>query len=448
MPNLSLPRPVYKALDRLKQGGQEGYVVGGSVRDSLLCRPVHDWDIATSANIAEMTTLFTGYPIIATGEKHGALTVLIDGMPLEITTYRVDGAYADHRHPDKVRFTRSLSDDLYRRDFTINALAYHPDSGVVDLVGGLADLRAGVLRAVGNPQTRFQEDGLRLLRAVRFSAVLGFPLEARTAQAVHECAPLLSYLSSERIQAEFSQLLLAPVPALLPILTAYADLFFVFLPELRPLAGFEQRNRHHCYDVWTHTLHAVAATPDNLTLRLAALFHDSGKPAVFSIDARGEGHFYHHAEKSAAITGQVLTRLRYDRRTIRQCVQLVRHHRLPLTVDKFRLRCLCYQLGLPLVQMLLQLVYADYAAKSSAARQALPLIRQMQQTVADIQRREECVSLAALAVNGRDLAALGLSGPQIGAALERLLYAVMSERCPNQRQALLAYTVRRRDKHE
>ena len=309
---MTLPSQVHTALDRLEAAGWEAFVVGGAVRDALRGCAAGDWDITTNAEPEQVERVFSGERLIETGLRHGTVTVLLDGLPLEITTYRVDGGYSDHRRPDSVTFTRSLRDDLLRRDFTMNALAYNPQTGLVDICGGAEDLARGVVRCVGEPERRFREDGLRILRALRFASVLGFTIEPETAAAIHRCAELLRYLAAERVLSELTKLLCGQNAG--AVLREFSDVLAVPIPELRPMFGFAQHNPHHDRDVWQHTVAVVEHIPPEPVLRWAALLHDVGKPPCFSLadagrqeygacgcdpDAAAHGYGWAHAHHAA-----------------------------------------------------------------------------------------------------------------------------------------------------
>lgn len=314
---IAIPQNVLDILRALNERGHEAYVVGGCVRDSLLGRTPTDWDVTTSALPEETAGIFDalgGYTVAKTGLAHGTLTIIKEHCPVEITTYRVDGAYSDARHPDAVRFTRSLREDLSRRDFTINAMAYHPDVGLVDYFSGRADLEARRICCVGDPDKRFGEDALRILRALRFASVLEFSLEKMTGESLHRQAFLLRQIAAERIAAEMNKLLCGP--ATFPVLMEYPDVFEVILPELSPMRDHPQYNAYHKYDIYEHTMRAVQAAPPLSVLRWVLLLHDSGKPSCFTRDAEGVGHFYGHPAVSAQITGEVLRRMKLDTATI------------------------------------------------------------------------------------------------------------------------------------
>ena len=347
----------------LEAAGYEAYLVGGAVRDFVRdSSPAKDWDIATNALPEQVKAVFAGFRLIETGLKHGTVTVVIDHIQLEITTYRVDGGYTDHRHPDAVSFTRSLKEDLERRDFTMNALAYHPAAGVVDLVGGRADIEAGLVRCVGDPDRRFREDGLRMLRALRFASVYGMTIEPGTAAAVHRNRALLERIAAERVQAELTKLLCGRGAA--AVLRSFADVLEVLIPELVPMFGFDQRNPHHDRDVWEHTIAVVEHTPPEPVLRWAALFHDMGKPSCFSL-TDGVGHFFGHAEQGAVMTERILDRLRFDRDGRERIARLVRYHDMPLTADRKRIKRLLSKHGVEAARQLIGLHRADTLGQSA-----------------------------------------------------------------------------------
>ena len=429
-----LPPQVNTALTLLNQAGFEAFVVGGAVRDLLRSSPVHDWDITTSALPEQTKVVFEHYRLIETGIKHGTVTVLLDGMPLEITTYRTESTYSDHRRPDSVSFTRSLEEDLARRDFTINAIAYHPDLGVIDPFGGKADLDARVIRCVGEPDKRFQEDALRILRGLRFAARFGFSIEPNTAAAIHRNKELLTHIAAERIREELTGLLLGS--CIDPVLRQYHDVLSVPIPELAPLAGFQQHNRHHCHDIWGHTIAAVTSIPNQSALRWAALLHDTGKPARFTRDEKGVGHFYGHAAESAKIAAAVTARLRFDNATRDQICFLVEHHHLFADVSEKSVKRAVQQFGHAQLRLLLWMFRADTLAKSPFCLDRLDSIRAL---AALIDAQPPRLTPRELDLSGTDLLALGFRGAQIGQALDKLVHAVVFEGLENKKDALLAY---------
>lgn len=432
------PQQVLVLLRMLQEQGFEAYIVGGCVRDSFLGLHPNDWDLTTSAMPDEVVNALPGYRILTTGLKHGTVTVLIDDMPVEITTYRIDGFYSDGRHPDAVFFSRSLREDLARRDFTVNALAYSPTIGLEDHFNGLHDLHSRTLRCVGNPEQRFQEDALRILRALRFAATLGFTIEKKTAYAIYQQKELLRQISAERIQAEFSRLLCGRNAE--RVLRKYREVIAVFIPEVQPMAGLDQHSPYHIYDVWEHTIHAVSAVEPIPELRLAMLLHDIGKPLCFSLDAKGIGHFYGHQKLGAELAEKILERLRFSRQTVQTVTALVRYHDISITDDEVRVKRWLNRLGEPLFRMLLQVNRADTVAHSSAAAVRMEMIRREEFVLEKILADKQCFQLKDLAVSGRDLLAIGVpEGQPVGKALQTLLEAVIEKRCFNQREALLVY---------
>ena len=432
-----LPPQVNTALTLLNQAGFEAFVVGGAVRDLLRGAAVHDWDITTSALPEQTKEVFAGYRLIETGLKHGTVTVLMDGLPLEITTYRTDGTYSDHRRPDRVEFTRSLEDDLARRDFTINAMAYHPHTGVVDPFGGQADLNARIIRCVGNPDKRFQEDALRMLRALRFASRLGFSIEKETAAAIHRNKELLSSIAAERIREELTGLLCGCCVE--SVLRQYHDVLSLPIPEIALLVGFKQHNRHHCHDVWGHTIAAVASIPEEPVLRWAALLHDTGKPARFTLDEKGVGHFYGHAEESTKIADAVTARLRFDNASREQIRFLVEQHHLFTDVSERSVKRAIQRFGAQRLRQLLWMFRADTLGKSPFCLARLDSIRELASTIDRLAGTMDRFTVKDLAVNGNDLMALGFSGPQIGQALDSLVNAVVFDSLENKKDVLLRY---------
>ena len=407
---MTLPAQVHMALDRLEAAGWEAFVVGGAVRDALRGCAAGDWDITTDAEPEQVERVFAGERLIETGLRHGTVTVLLDGLPLEITTYRVDGGYSDHRRPDSVTFTRSLRADLLRRDFTINALAYHPRAGLVDICGGAEDLARGVVRCVGEPERRFREDGLRILRALRFASVLGFQIAPETAAAIHRCAELLRYLAAERVLSELTKLLCGQNAG--AVLREFSDVLAIPIPELRPMFGFAQHNPHHDRDVWQHTIAVVEHIPPEPVLRWAALLHDVGKPPCFSLADDGVGHFYGHAAKSTELADAILMRLRMDTAGRTRITQLIRYHDLPIAPEAKPIRRLMNKLGVETVRQLFELHIADTCGQSAICAGRVQTYQEAGRVLDKLLAADACFSLKDLAVNGDDLLALGLRGGQ------------------------------------
>lgn len=435
---MNLPPQVNFALDRLNAAGFEAFVVGGAVRDFLLDGSLAtDWDITTSARPAEVQRVFSGCQLVETGLKHGTLTLILDALPLEITTYRVDGIYTDHRHPDAVHFTRSLREDLARRDFTINALAYHPKMGLVDYEGGAEDLANGLIRCVGEPARRFQEDALRILRALRFASRYEMQLEAKTAASVHACKALLSAIAPERVRAELTKLLCGKGAA--EVLRRYGDVLAVVLPELSPMFGFAQHNPHHDKDVWAHTIAALDASSPAPPLRWAALLHDIGKPGCFSIGSDGLGHFYGHAGRSCAIAEAILSRLHFDNATKERIVRLVRYHDMPITADRSLLKRLLSKHGEQATRQLIELHRADTLAQAAICKDRIAVLDAALALLDFLLSEPPCFSVKDLAIDGHDVMALGFQGKQVGRALALCLDAVLDETLPNEAGALLSF---------
>lgn len=431
----SIPSPVAEALERLESAGYAAYLAGGCVRDLLRGVPPHDYDLTTDALPEETMKVFSGFPVIPTGLKHGTVTVLLDSHPLEITTFRTDGTYSDGRRPDSVRFTRTIEEDLRRRDFTVNAMAWSPRRGLADPYGGREDLQNRLLRSVGAPEERFSEDALRILRGARFASCLGFAVEEETERAMLRLTPTLKRVSVERISAEFLRLLCGQDAE--RVLVRYRELMAFFLPELRPCFDFDQHTRHHCYDVYTHTVKVVAAVPPTTTLRLAALFHDIAKPSCFVLQ-EGKGHFPGHPEQGAAVSETVLRRLRVEKKRIRDVSLLICMHdaylkRSPAEGAPELLRAVPPDL----VGSLLDLMEADAKAKADPVT-SLAHVRALREATESLKAQDPCLSLKDLAVHGDDLLAMGVPpGPELGKLLEELLEKVFRGELENTREALL-----------
>ena len=434
--DITLPMPVARALSVLEACGYEAYTVGGCVRDSLLGRVPNDWDITTNATPEQMKACFSDFRVIETGIQHGTLTVIVEGMQLEITTYRNDGEYLDNRHPVQVTFSKHIEDDLSRRDFTVNAMAYHPQKGLVDLFGGQTDLQERIIRCVGDAKTRFEEDGLRILRAIRFASVLDFDIEENTAKAVHGFKQFLSGIAAERIREEFCKLICGPGAT--RILREYIDVVAVFLPELDACVGFEQNTKYHCYDVFEHTLHALELCEgDDLITRLGILLHDIGKPLCYTEDEQG-GHFKGHAPVGVELTRNILSRLRFDNETIRRMELLVEWHDLPLSAEKKRVKRLMQRIKDADILRLLEIKRCDRLAHAKDFQELAPELTLIPSVIEEIRAEDACLSLKTLAVDGSDLMALGVpEGKKIGEMLHLLLDDVIEERLPNQKEALL-----------
>ena len=433
---MKLPPQVNTVFEMMEAAVFEAFLVGGAVRDYVRSgSPAKDWDITTNALPEQVEEVFTGYRIIETGLKHGTVTVMIDHEPLEITTYRIDGDYTDHRHPDSVSFTRNLKDDLARRDFTMNALVYNPRTGIVDLVGGQEDIESGVIRCVGDPDRRFQEDGLRMLRALRFASVYEMKIEEQTAAAIHRNKHLLKGIAAERIQAEVTRILCGKGVA--DVLRSFADVLAIPIPELAPMFGFDQHNPHHDKDIWNHTIAVATSIRPEPVLRWAALLHDIGKPSCFSIAEDGVGHFFGHADESKTLAENILTRLRFDNVGKERIVRLVRYHDMPIMADRKLVKRLLSKHGEEAAWQLIELHKADTLGQSAICRHRLTIFDEVYALMDEIIQEESCFSLKDLTVNGNDMMTLGFQGPTIGLMLQECLDAVLDERIPNEHEALM-----------
>ena len=436
MKQMPLPNGVLRVLERFEEHNIAAYAVGGCVRDYLRGVVPHDFDIATEAEPKDVCLLFADLHVVPTGLKHGTVTVISDGLPLEITTFRVDGDYFDARHPENVRFTRSFREDCARRDFTVNAMGYSMKEGIVDAYGGRRDLDARLIRTVGEPNRRFGEDALRILRALRFSSVLDFDIEEETARAAREMAPSLRMVSVERIYEELCKLLCGR--RAFEVLSDFRAVFAEILPEIAPCFDFEQKNPHHIYDVYRHTLHLFQHLPQDKTLRLAALLHDVGKPACFTLDESGVGHFYSHAHVSAELAEKVLLRFHADRETIQRVTLLVKHHGDALPTDKYGMRRLLARRGEQFIFDLIALKRADTLAQSPCCKDRLPALDEAEALCHALLLEKPCLTVRDLKVDGTDVMAHGVPrGREVGRILAALLDAVMKENLPNERDALL-----------
>ena len=422
-------------VERLNEAGFRTVLVGGCVRDSLLSIPLHDYDIATAALPQQVLAVCADLRCVETGLKHGTVTVLSDGLPLEVTTFRKEGDYTDHRRPDKVTFTDDLSLDLARRDFTINAMAWGQE-GPIDLFEGRTDLEKRLIRCVGEPDRRFSEDALRPLRGLRLAAQLDFSLEEYTAVALRRHVPELRYVAWERITGEFLRLLCSPAAP--RVLLEFPEAAVQILPELGPTVGFDQRNPHHCYDVYTHSVKTLANVPPDPALRLAALLHDVGKPPAFTLDEAGIGHFYGHPKISAMLSEKTLGRQRLDRATLERALTLIARHDLPVEPTRRWVGRWLSRLGETVFFDLMALKRADGLACALPGGEREQIRSQAEQLARAMIAEQACFTIKDLAVNGHDAQKAGLQGPEIGKALRFLLDQVAQGELPNDRETLLA----------
>ncbi len=435
---IQMPEKAKFIIKTIMAAGYEAYVVGGCVRDSILGRNPQDWDITTSAKPEQVKALFRR--TIDTGIQHGTVTVMLEKEGFEVTTYRIDGKYEDSRHPKEVTFTPNLEEDLKRRDFTINAMAYNEEVGLVDIFGGLSDIENKIIRCVGEARERFQEDALRIMRAIRFSAQLGYTVEEKTKDAIRELAPTLQNISAERIQVELTKLITSPHPDTLRM--AYElGVTKVILPEFDRAMETPQNHPHHQYNVGEHTIQALLQVDPDKVLRLAVLFHDIGKAVVVTVDNQGINHFHGHADVSEEMTRDILKRLRFDNDTISQVSRLVRYHDYGNQVEPSMriVRRAINKIGEDIFPLLFPVKLADTMAQSNYRRQEkLENLDKWQQLYQEIVAHNQCVSLKTLAVTGKDLIGLGMKpGKELGEMLQRLLEHVLEYPEHNTREFLL-----------
>ncbi len=448
--NIQVPEKVNRIIETLLANGHEAYAVGGCVRDSLLGREADDWDITTSASPYEVKALFRR--TIDTGIQHGTVTVMLDKEGFEVTTYRIDGEYEDGRHPKEVLFTKNLEEDLKRRDFTINAMAYNKQTGMVDIFGGVEDLKNKIIRCVGVAGDRFDEDALRIMRAFRFSAQLGFTIEAQTEIAAAERAENLKKISAERIRVELTKLLLSKNPDRL-LWMQQNGITAIVLPEFDDMLATEQKNGNHLYNVGEHTLRVIErvgtekewSKKELQILRFAALLHDVAKPDVQVTDGFGEHHFPKHAEEGAKMARNVMRRLKFDNETTDFVIRLVAAHNeyIKLTNSEDEnlsaMRHMIYRLGPDLMELLWELQRADVLGQNPAClQQKLAALEETKRLHREILKRKDCVSLRQLAVNGKDLIESGATpGKEIGEILEKLLEEVLENPEKNTKEYLI-----------
>ncbi|MCI1952610.1 MAG: HD domain-containing protein [Clostridiales bacterium] len=432
-----IPEEIKKICTSLQSAGFEACLVGGCLRDLLLQKEPHDWDITTSALPKQAEEVLSKeFYCRETGIQHGTITVFADNISAEVTTYRIDGNYSDHRRPDTVLFTRNLTEDLKRRDFTINAMAW--DGTLTDPFGGQKDLSAKTIRCVGNPDDRFQEDGLRILRALRFASTLDFFIEPKTAQSIHQNRWLLKSIAMERICSELLRLICGEGAA--RILDEYQDVFFVFLPELLPETKCPQNNPYHIYDVWHHTLKALENVPPTPDRRLATLLHDIGKPSCHTTDKNGIDHFHGHGKAGVSLSQAILRRLRCPKKFSDLIVSAVHYHDILYTDDEHLIRRRLQKLGKTLFFLILDLKRGDTAGQNPLYFSRLEELNRIETHAQKIIAEGNCFSLKQLAVNGNDLLKAGVSpGPQMGKILRFLLEAVMNGQCANTKSELIQY---------
>lgn len=436
---IDMPDEVTHLIDILDWAGYDSYIVGGCVRDFFLGKTPHDWDICTAASPREVLTLLDCHKIksIETGLQHGTVTAHIDGENYEITTFRIDGEYSDNRRPDSVQFVRDVNSDLARRDFTINAMAYSEWEGLVDPFGGYTDLCNGIIRCVGNPDERFQEDGLRILRALRFAATYGFKIENETAAAIHRNKDLLGNISAERIQSELTRMLCGR--GVLDVLLEYKDIMSVIVPELEPCIGFKQNNPYHIYTVYDHIAHAVANYIGNdISIKMALLLHDIGKPMCYTEDENG-GHFYGHSVPSMDIAKDVIERLKFDNKTKEEVTTLVLHHDVDIHPGDRSVKRWLNKIGYSMFVKLMAVKFADIRSHSTVNQDERASAYHTVCAIAyRVVHEQQCFTIKQLAINGKDLIDIGFNeGPAIGKILRHLLNKVLDGDIENEYEALM-----------
>lgn len=434
-----IPAAVARCMEALEQAGFEAYCVGGCVRDWLLGKAPHDFDLCASATPEEMKTLFHDQNLVLAGEKHGTVGVVTEEGVVEITTFRKEGAYGDNRHPDRVEFVTDIRQDLARRDFTVNAMAWSPKRGLQDPFGGETDLKNGILRCVGHPETRFREDALRILRGVRFSVTYNLTPEPETERAMLSLTELLDHLARERVFGEFCGFL--PQTNKEQLLK-YAPIITQVIPELKATVGFDQHSPHHRYDLYTHIAQVVDRVPGDLPLRWAALLHDVGKIPTFTRDETGRGHFYGHAQAGAEMADEILRRLKAPTALRQQAVLLIEQHMTRLMPEKRLLKRYLGRWGRETVEQLLYLQQADMGSKGVPGEEEQEQFEVLWALLKEVEQESTCLTRKDLALTGLDLLSLGYQGREIGARLEELLEAVLDERVKNEKEALLKYLKR------
>lgn len=435
---IDIPQYAEVILERLHQNGFEASIVGGCVRDSLLGLTPNDYDITTNALPNQTEAALDGFRIIETGLKHGTVTILSDGNPIEITTYRSDGEYLGHRKPEKVQFEKDLSEDLKRRDFTINAMTYSEESGLTDLFGGLSDLDHKLIRCVGNPQKRFDEDALRILRCLRFASVLGFDIEESTAEQCHKMSQLLKEISAERIAVELEKLLCGK--NCLKVLTEYRDIISVIIPELSPCFDFPQNTPHHCYDVYSHICHSVENIQPSWQLRMTMLLHDIGKPFLRTTDENGIDHFKQHQFKSAELAKDILKRLKLDKKSSLLIYNLIYEHDNRVLPQKKYVRRFIAKHGYDFTLDYIKVRFADTSAQSDYHRkEKLHDIAEIKRLTEELHAENAVMKISDLAVNGNDMISVGFCGTEISKALNTALEAILEDKISNTKEDILKY---------
>ena len=435
--DIKLPNQVSDIINRLDEYGYVAYVVGGCLRDGILGKTPHDWDICTSATPDKVIEIFSDTEVIPTGLQHGTVTIILDHTPYEVTTFRIDGNYSDNRRPDDVKFTTNIIDDLSRRDFTINAMAYNPKTGLIDPFGGRKDIQDGIVRCVGDAKERFGEDALRMLRAIRFAVQLNFNIDYKTKSAIQMLRKNILNISQERITSELNKMVIC-IGFYMQLLF-HRELFALIIPELDKCIDFNQNNPYHCYTVYTHIAHAVGYGMPDLIAKLALLFHDIGKPECQVFDENGVAHYYGHAKISADIADKRMKAMRYDNDTRNKVVELISYHDAALEATPKHIKKWLNKIGEEQFRRLLNVRSADVCAQSSQYLvNRLDKIEQVRKCLEEVLSSEQCFQLKDLAVNGKDLMAIGIEpGKRMGDILDQLLDMVIDGEVENEKDKLL-----------
>lgn len=438
MREMQLPSYVLTAIETLKECGFTGYVVGGSVRDHIIGNTINDFDICTNCPPDNLSSVFSSHKTVNTGIKHGTVTVLIEGQHLELTTFRKDGEYSDGRHPDSVTFTNDIYEDLSRRDFTVNAVAYNPDHGYIDPFNGISDIHNKVIRCVGNPEKRFKEDALRIFRAVRFSSVLGFDIEKDTDKQIFALKDKLDLVSRERIRDEFNKLLIGKFQY--KTLNDYREIIAKAIPELKATFNFDQNNPHHEFDLYTHLIKTAEKMPREPLLCLCGLLHDIGKPQTMSLDEKGISHYYSHAAVSADMTESIMKRLRYSNDEISFVKTLVRYHDGVIDETERAVKRRINQLDIDGFFNLISLQKADNLSQTTAVDKDRMIHYEKLIAISnEVISSKACVKKSDLAVNGHDIAELGFVGKDIGTILAHVLSRVIDGDISNDKSLIIKY---------
>lgn len=435
--NIVLPKNVKLIIDNLNKNNFEAFIVGGCVRDSIIGLTPHDWDICTNAKPEEIKKCFESFNIFDSGIKHGTISIVLDGEVFEVTTYRIDGTYSDNRRPDSVTFTSDITKDLARRDFTINAMAYNEQSGLIDPYGGINDLSDKIIRCVGNPDFRFKEDALRIIRALRFASVFDFVIDDKTSVSILKNADLLKNIAVERISVELNKLLCGN--GVEEILNNYRDVFAVFIPEIKPTFDYNQHTKHHNRDLWRHTTYSVKSVDNDPLLRMSMLLHDIGKPKACKRDEDGTCHFKGHPKYSEEKAEIILHRLKYPTDFIDICITLIKYHDVRFNGSKRQLRHVMSAIGDKNVELLLKIQRADIMAQSDYKRkEKLEKLDLACKVYGEILADKDCFTLKQLEINGNDIKNLGVDeGVKIGKILKMLLSLVIEDKLKNEKSALI-----------